>query len=261
MKTEILYGIHPVIEALRAGRRNFVEIYLTKNTPSKRLKNAAALADSLNIPVKTIRPSQLESMTGTPMHQGIGAMVSPYPAAGLADIIDTFKYGDADPFLLLLDNIVDPYNLGALVRTGVSAGVDGIIVTKDRSSSPTPTVSRASAGALEHVFLARVSNMVNTIKALKEKGVWIVGLERSADQSIFSSDFKCPVAIVIGGEQKGIRPLVKKNCDLLFSIPQTGKIDSLNASVAGAVVMYEVFRQREYNKKNVHNTVNSKGFL
>jgi len=248
-KTEILYGIHPVFEALKAGRRKFFEIYFAKDKIPKRLGKVAALAESLNIPVKKINITRLESLTGTGQHQGIGALVSPYPLTRIDDIVGNVKSVAADYFLLLLDNVIDPHNLGALLRTSLGVGVGGIVIPKDRSALPTPTVSKASAGALEHVRLARVTNMVNTIKDLKGRGIWIAGLDITADQSIFFSDLTGSIAIVIGGEAKGIRPLVKKHCDILMSIPQAGRINSLNASVAGAVVMYEAFRQRSLKKK------------
>jgi 23S rRNA (guanosine2251-2'-O)-methyltransferase len=244
MKTEILYGIHPVSEALKAGRRKFFEVYLAQHKDSKRAEKTATIAESLNIPLKKVKAFELSSITGNDRHQGIGARVSPYPLAEPTDIYDNIK-ADKNPFLLLLDSIIDPHNLGALIRTALCAGVEGIIIPKDRSASPTPAVSSASAGALEHVRLALVTNMVTSIKELKKKGVWVAGMDKSAQKSIFSFDFSCALAIVIGGEEKGIRSLVKKHCDFLISIPQKGKINSLNASAAGAVVMYEAFRQRE----------------
>ncbi len=249
MKTEILYGIHPVFEALEAGRRDFFELYIAKDKTSKRLEKVRALAESKKIPVRRIKHAQIKSMAGSDLHQGIAANVSPYPLAELPDIVDRPRLADTKHFLLLLDNVLDPHNLGAIIRTGLCVGIDGIIIPKDRSATPTPAVSRASAGALEHLFLARVTNLVNTIKALKKKGLWIAGMDRAAEKSIFSCDFSGSVAIVIGGEEKGIRPLVKKHCDFLISIPQRGQVNSLNASVAGAVVMYEAFRQRTQGVK------------
>ncbi|MDM8539097.1 23S rRNA (guanosine(2251)-2'-O)-methyltransferase RlmB, partial [Desulfobacterales bacterium HSG17] len=145
---------------------------------------------------------------------------------------------------LILDSIVDTHNLGALIRTAQCVGISGIIIPKDRAAGPTPGVSKASAGALEHVSLIQAVNLVNIIKELKKKGIWIFGLTPDARQSFFEQELKGPVAIIVGGEEKGIRPIVKKQCDFLVSIPQKGHIDSLNASVAGAVVMYEAFRQR-----------------
>ncbi len=244
--TEVLYGIHPVFEALKAGRRDFFEVYIAKDKASKRLEKVVGFAEIFKIPVKKVKPAQLKSIAGTDLHQGIGARVSRYPLAGISDIIDNLKPADANSFLLLLDSMLDPNNLGAIIRTALCVGIDGVIIPKDRSAPPSPAVSRASAGALEHIHLARGTNMVNMIRALKERGMWIVGMDKSASESIFSSDLSGSVAIVIGGEEKGIRPLVKKNCDYLVSIPQTGPLDSLNASVAGAVVMYEAFRQREF---------------
>ena len=145
----------------------------------------------------------------------------------------------------MLDNIQDPQNLGAIIRTALCVGVDGIILPKDRSAQPTPSVSKASAGALEHINLARVTNLVQTIKHCKKSGLWVIGLQKDAGQSIYTGDLTGSIAIVLGGEQKGMRPLVKNNCDFLFSIPQQGPVDSLNASAAAAVAMYESFRQRQ----------------
>jgi len=217
VKKEILYGIHPVAEALKAGRRSFYQIFLVQGKISNRLEK---------------------------MHQGIGAQVDPYPFADFSVILNQAGTGEQDPFFLLLDHVVDTQNLGAVIRTALCAGVNGIVIPKDRSATPTPGVSKTSAGALEHVLLAKVTNVVDAMKQLKEKGVWVVGMDKTADLSVFSSDLSGPVAIVIGGEEKGLRPLVKKHCDYLISIPQSGMVNSLNASVAGAVVMYEIFRQR-----------------
>ena len=247
MKTETLYGIHPVLEALKAARRNFYEVYTTQPNPSKRLAEVLALAESLKIPVKKVKPSQLQSMIGTDMHQGIGARVSPYPLVELSDMLHQSNLSHDDRYFLLLDNVLDPHNLGALSRTALCVGMNGMIIPKDRSARPTPAVSKASAGALEHVHLAQVNNMATTIKTLKKNGLWIAGLDKRADISIFNSNLAGPMAFVIGGEEKGIRPLVKKQCDLLISIPQKGSLGTLNASVAGAISMYEAFRQRNLN--------------
>lgn len=243
-KTEVLYGFHPVCEALNAGKRSFYEFYTVKSKASKRLEKILSRAESSMIPVKKITPSQFHSLVGTEQHQGIGAMVSMYPLAEFSDIVGRSKAAGGNFFLLLLDNIVDPHNLGAIIRTALCAGIDGIIIPKDRSAPPTPAVSRASAGALEHISLAMVTNMANTINALKKKGLWVAGLDQCADRSIFDSDLTGSMAIIIGGEDKGIRPLVKKHCDFLISIPQKVPFNSLNASTAGAIAMYEAVRQR-----------------
>lgn len=242
-KREIIYGGHPVREALNAGRRVFDEIYISKDRLSPRIGRIVEMAEEKGVPVKKIKGDRLTSLAGTDHHQGIGACVSPYPLSDVDDILNVGKSGK-DPFLLLLDSIVDPHNLGALVRTANCAGVDGIVIPKDRSAAPVPSVSKASAGALEHVKLAVVTNVVKTMEELKKSGFWISGMDASGERSIYETDFKGPVAIVVGGEGRGIRPLVRKHCDFLVYIPQLGQVDSLNASVAGAVVMYEAYRQR-----------------
>jgi 23S rRNA (guanosine2251-2'-O)-methyltransferase len=191
--------------------------------------------------------SQIRTLTKTESHQGICAKCSPYACKGLVELLP--KTVNDDTCLLLLDQIVDPHNLGALIRTAYCAGLDGVVITKDRSAQPSPAVSKASAGALEHVGMARVTNMVTSIQTLKKHGLWVVGLDRHAGTDIFRSDLSGPLAIIVGGEEKGVRPLVKKHCDRLIAIPQLKQIDSLNASVAGGIVIYEALRQRKYPDK------------
>ena len=244
MKTEIIYGSHPVYEALTAGRRRLYEIYLAKERKTGRLEPIVSLAASRGISQQTIGTGDFDALVGPVVHQGVAARVSPYPLTALTDILQTIQARDSKFFLLMLDNIVDPQNLGALIRTALCVGIDGVILPKDHCASPTPAVSRASAGALEHIQLSRVTNLVQTIKLCKNNGLWIMGLQKDAAQSIYAGDLTGSIAIVLGGEQKGIRPLVRKNCDFLFSIPQQGPVDSLNASAAGAVAMYEAWRQR-----------------
>jgi 23S rRNA (guanosine2251-2'-O)-methyltransferase len=244
MSSEILYGIHPVVAAINANRRHIHEIYFEKGKKSARLDRIWTLVEAKNLPVVMVKSAILSSITGTDLHQGVGAKTSGYVYAKFSAINDKVRNRRSGGLLLLLDNIVDPQNLGALVRTALCVRVDGVIIPKDRSALPTPAVSKASAGALEHVALVRVVNMVRTIEALKATGWWIVGMDKSSGQSIFFSDLTGSTAIVIGGEEKGIRPLVKKKCDYLLSIPQAGPIGSLNASVAGAIAMYEAFRQK-----------------
>lgn len=241
MKQEILYGIHPVFEALKAGKRKIFELHLVKNKTSQRVKQIAEFAKSLNIRIIKTHASELSLMVGNDLHQGIGAVVSAYPTVNLADVINKL---DGAHFILILDHIEDPQNLGALIRTALCVGAGGVIIPRNRTATPTPFVSKASAGALEHIHLIQATNISNAIKTLKDKGIWIFGMEKNAPTSIFSCDFSGSIAIVIGGEAKGIHPLVKKHCDFLISIPQVGRISSLNASAAGAVVMYEVFRQK-----------------
>lgn len=245
MKIEILYGVHPVYEALTANRRHVYEIYFDKKKKSGRLRQLDSLAESRGVSQKTIASGDLSTLAGTNGHQGVVARVSAYPLYPVSDIIQSIQAGNKKPFLLMLDNIIDPQNLGAIIRTALCVGIDGVILPKDRSASPTPAVSKASAGALEHINLIRITNLVNTIKQLKKIGLWIIGLEKNAEESIYAKDLTGSIAIVLGGEQKGIRPLIKRKCDFLVSIPQTGPVDSLNASAAAAVAMYEALRQRQ----------------
>jgi len=244
IKTEILYGIHPVLEALKAKQRVLFEIYFVKEKLSKSHKIIESVAVFLKIPVTKVKTSFLESLTKTTSHQGVAAKVSSYPFSDSFEIINSRKASGHNRFLLLLDNIQDSHNLGAIARTALCAGVEGLIITKDRSAAPTPAACKASSGALEHLPVAKVTNMVNFIKELKKDEFWIIGMDGEAEQSVFSVDMSFNIAIVIGSEEKGIRPLVKKECDYLVSIPQSGQINSLNASVAGAIVIYEVLRQR-----------------
>lgn len=245
MKTEILYGIHPVTEAIKAQRRTVFEILIANEKPGKRLTDIISVADLKKIPISRISQERLNKIAGTPTTQGIGARVSAYPIYRLSDAVDRAWQKTEKPFFLLLDHIVDSNNLGALVRTGLGFGVDGIIITKDRAALPTPAVSKVSAGALEHIQLIRIVNMVSAIERLKGAGIWVMGMDRGKGRSILSADLTEPVGIVIGGEEKGIRPLVKKHCDDLLSLPQQGPLNSFNASVAGGIVMFEIFRQRQ----------------
>jgi len=244
VKTEILYGIHPVREALAAQRRRVYEIYLAKEKNAPRFDPIRALAESRGIVQRTIEAGDFRELVGTARHQGLAARVSPYSPAAFSDLLRTARNREGDLFLLMLDSILDPQNLGAVIRTALCAGVDGVVMPKDHSAPPTPAVSKASAGALEHIRLSIVTNLVHSIKQCKDSGIWVVGLQKEAPQSIYDGDLTGPVVILLGGEQKGLRPLVKKNCDFLLSIPQQGPVDSLNASAAAAIAMYEAVRQR-----------------
>ena len=247
---EILYGYHPVTEALKAGKRTIAELWLARDKSSPRMEKIVEKAHAGDIPFSRVPPARLFALAGSERHQGVCARASSFHYVGLDEVLKGAaaaleKAARTSPVcLLLLDSIQDPHNLGALIRTAYCAGVDGVVIPKDRCAAPSPAVSRISAGALEHTRLIRATNLVKIISALKSKGLWVAGLDRAAGDTLFSMDFKVPLAIVVGSEEKGLRPLVKKNCDMLVGIPQMGNVDSLNASVAGGIVMYEVFRQR-----------------
>ena len=244
MKAEILYGFHPVYEALRAGRRAFREIYIVEQKKSRRTEQIALAAARKDLPIQKVSPATLQTIAGNVSHQGIAAKVTPYPLADIVDLEDSALSGSQPALVVLLDSIVDPHNLGAILRTAVCVGVDGVIIPKDRSAFPTPAVSKISSGALECILLVQVNNMVRIIQMLKERGLRMIGLDQNAAESVFDTDLTGALGLIVGGEEKGIRPLVRKNCDGLISIPQVGQVASLNASVAGAIVMYESYRQR-----------------
>jgi 23S rRNA (guanosine2251-2'-O)-methyltransferase len=244
VKTEILFGIHPIREALKAKKRRFFEIYLSRDPASKRFSDILSQAHNQGIAVLTTSTELLTQRAQTDFHQGIGAKVSALPLKDLSVILKDTPDTATAPLLLLLDSFNDPHNFGALIRSAVSVGITGIIFPKDRSVAPSPTVSKISAGALEHALLCRVTNLAQTIKRLKALDFWVCGLDSDGSRTIFEVDFNDPMAIVIGSEGKGIRPLIKKQCDFLLRIPQIGPVSSLNASVAGAITLYEAFRQR-----------------
>jgi len=247
MKAEVLFGVHPVNEALKAGRRIIDQIWIATEKQSRPKTQIQMLAQQAKIPVERISPSKLSALTGSDRHQGIGARVSPYAFVPIETIFAKASDKNQDTFLLMLDSVIDPQNLGGLIRTASCAGVDGIILPKDRAAPPSPAVSKASAGALEHVLVHQVTNLAATIGCLKKKGIWVAGLTSAADQSLFACNLTGHLALIVGGEQKGIRTLIKRECDFLLSIPQSGVIDSLNASVAGGIALYEALRQRKHS--------------
>jgi 23S rRNA (guanosine2251-2'-O)-methyltransferase len=243
-KTEMLYGFHPVCEALRAKRRAIHDIFVRRGRQDDRMASLVQLAVALGRSVTPIDERKLESLTGHAGHQGVCARVGPLPSCALSEIPVSTDLPGCPPFVVLLDNLQDPQNVGAVIRTAYCAGVDGIVMPRDRSAGLRPSVSKASAGAMEHMPVATVANLVNAIGYLKTNGLWIVGLEGSADQSLFACDLTLPLGLVIGGEAKGLRPLVKRHCDFLVSIPHARTFNSLNASVAAALAIFEAYRQR-----------------
>ncbi len=243
MKTEVLYGIHPVVEALRAGRRRIFEIWLTPGSHLPRADAVRQAAAARGLPVKELPGGQLAALAGTESHQGVAARVSAFVGEELSAVIGPGGEVGLD-LILALDLVQDPHNLGAILRTALCAGVQAVFVPRDRAAPPTPAVSRISAGALEHTRLVQVTNLVRSLEHAKEHGFWVAGLDPDARQPLFSMDGSLPLVVVVGGEGRGIRPLVRKTCDILVAIPQAGPLDSLNASVAAAVALYEIVRQR-----------------
>jgi 23S rRNA (guanosine2251-2'-O)-methyltransferase len=202
-----------------------------------------ALAEEQGIPVHRRERTDLERLAGNSHHQGMVLRVAPFAYTDFDDFL-TVQQAEGALFLLVLDGIQDPQNLGALIRTAACAGVQGVIITRDRACGVTPVVEKASAGAVETVPVMQVTNLVQALERLKRDGCWVYGLAGEAGKSFYETDFSGNLALVIGNEGEGIRPLVRKHCDGLLAIPQYGGVSSLNASVAGGIVMFEAARQR-----------------
>lgn len=242
--SDLLYGIHPVHEALIAGRREFKKLQLSKGRRTKGIQGLLERAQAKEIPIQYREADYFRSLLGRYVHQGVAARVSGYPLVDIDAILKKAKADGELPIVLALDGIVDPQNLGSLLRTSLAMGIHGIILAKDRSAPLSPSVSKASAGAMEHMLIARVPNLVSALNGLKKRGLWVVGAHAGSEQRVDEADFNIGLVLVIGGEGKGIRPLVRKTCDYLVSVPQKKVVDSLNAAVAGSIVMYEIVRQR-----------------
>jgi 23S rRNA (guanosine2251-2'-O)-methyltransferase len=240
----VIAGRQPVMEALRAGT-DIERVVFLIGVHGRVIDDIKSLALKRNVLVAEVARQEFREIASDATTQGVVALVSAQQQyVGLETLLRIPAERNQNGLLLILDEIEDPHNLGALVRTAECAGVHGVIIPKHHSASVTGAVAKASAGAVEHMAIAEVTNIVTMIKELKENGYWIVGLEAAGDRLYTEPDYRTPTAIVVGSEGKGIRRLVKEHCDFLVKIPLYGKIASLNASVAGAIVMYEVTKQR-----------------
>jgi 23S rRNA (guanosine2251-2'-O)-methyltransferase len=246
---EILFGFHSVVEALKAGRRRVQTLYLAKGLSGRRGEILVSLAKKAGIPVSSADPRHLDDLAKGGVHQGIAAQTSGFPVLQEKDLMVQIEKRSTPFQVLVLDQIEDPQNLGALIRTALCTGTDYIVIPKDRSARPGPGVSRASAGAMEHAAIAMVTNTAAFLRNLKDHGAWVAGLDAAGTTLLPDADFTGNLALVIGGEHKGVRPGVLKVCDFVVSIPITGPVTSLNASVAGAMAMYEALRQRTIYSK------------
>lgn len=240
----LVYGINPVLEAFRAGR-GIEKLIVSEGRGGREITEIINYARERNIKISFEPRESISRLSRTETHQGVLAIVAAGKYATLDDILRKAKGSGEPPFIIILDGIQDPQNLGAIIRNAVCAGAHGIVLPKDRAVGLTSTVEKASAGALSYMAVTKVTNISQTLEELKEKGFWIVGTDGQAKGDIYSANFKGPIGLVIGSEGEGIRPLVAKKCDLLVSIPIKGKVSSLNASAAAAVIMYEAVRQRE----------------
>lgn len=244
--SDVIVGRNPVAEAIRSGRA-IESVLVARGNKNGAVSVILAKAKEKGIVIKEVDPKKLDYMSGFAVHQGIVAVAAVKEYSTVEDILNTAKERGEDPFIIVLDELEDPHNLGAVIRTAECVGAHGVIISQRRSAGLTYSAGKASAGAVEYVKVARVVNIPNTIDKLKEQGVWVYGADMDG-QLYTQTDLTGPVAVVIGNEGKGIGPLVAKKCDGIVSLPMVGKINSLNASVAAGILSYEVVRQRTAKK-------------
>jgi len=241
---ECITGIHAVREALEGGRA-FERIVIAKGRQDSRVEEIVQLARGRQIPVRFEERAQVDRTANSKDHQGVVALVAASQAATLEDILARANGSRGQiGLVVLLDGVEDPHNLGAIIRTALAAGAHGIVIPERRAAGLTDTVARASAGALAHLPVAKVTNLVRAMEELKQAGYWLVGLDERGDKSYTDVDYTSPTAVVLGGEGKGMHELTRKRCDFVVSLPTVGPVKSLNVSVAAAVVLFEARRQR-----------------
>jgi 23S rRNA (guanosine2251-2'-O)-methyltransferase len=242
-KGEWLFGLHAVQAVLKTSGSKIQELRVQKGRDDQRLKKILSLADQQSIPVTWVLRSDLDALVDG-RHQGVAVLCV---GAGVQDenyLFELLQGLDQPPFLLVLDGVTDPHNLGACMRSADAAGVNAIIVPKDNSVGITPTVQKVACGAAEVVPLIVVTNLSRTLKQVQAQGVWVIGAAGEAEQLIYDADLKGPVALVMGAEEKGLRRLTRENCDLLVKLPMAGSVSSLNVSVATGICLFEAVRQR-----------------
>ncbi|MBP2655074.1 MAG: putative TrmH family tRNA/rRNA methyltransferase [Firmicutes bacterium] len=244
MTEEFIAGRNSVLEALKGGR-TINKLLVTKGDRHGSLKEIVGLARSKGLVVQDVEAAKLDQITSGVRHQGVVAMVAPVEYVELEDILANAERRNEPPFIVLLDELEDPHNVGAILRTAEAAGVHGVLIPKRRSCPLSAAVAKTSAGAVEYVPVARVGNVAQTIDSLKKAGLWVVGADMEGSKEYYRADLSGPVLLVVGSEGRGLGRLTKEACDFLVRIPMKGKVGSLNASVACSLLLYEIFRQRE----------------
>ncbi|WP_419419851.1 23S rRNA (guanosine(2251)-2'-O)-methyltransferase RlmB [Legionella sp. D16C41] len=247
MSEQIIYGLHAVTALLNQGQRVVNKLLLNAERHDQRVQLLLELALARNIAIERLTAQQMNQRFPQSKHQGVVAYVGELPNFNEGNLTSLLQKSKKPPLLLILDSVTDPHNLGACLRTADATGVDFVILPKDKSANLTPIVSKVACGAAETIPLVRVTNLVRTLEALKKEGFWIYGAAGEASDTIYTLDFKVPIALVFGAEGHGMRRLTREHCDALFSIPMIGSVESLNVSVAAAVSLYEVLRQRTTN--------------
>lgn len=239
-------GRNPIIEALK-NKRPMEKIMVNKASKEGSIRKILAMAKDNNVIIQEVDRHKLDEISESHAHQGVIAITSDYKYYDLDEILEIPKTRNEDPFFIILDGITDPHNLGSIIRTSDAVGAHAVIIPKRRSVQITPIVAKASAGAVEYLPVCRVTNIVNTIKTLKEKGLWIGAVDMDGN-TFYQENLGGSLCLVVGSEGEGISRLVKKNCDFVVSMPMSGNVTSLNASVAGGILLYEVYRQRNAGK-------------
>ncbi|MCC9296574.1 23S rRNA (guanosine(2251)-2'-O)-methyltransferase RlmB [Clostridium sp. WLY-B-L2] len=250
-REDLIEGRNAVIEALKSDNGKTIEqIFIAEGSISGSSKVIIAMAKEKNIVVKRVDRRKLDKISETGAHQGVIAQVTPYKYCEAEDILEYAKKKGEPPFIIVLDEIEDPHNFGSIIRTAEICGVHGIIVSKRRNVGITPAVYKSSAGAVEYMKICKVTNLNNIIEKLKKRNIWVYGADMNGQSYCFDVDFNGAVALVIGSEGRGISKSIKEKCDMLVKIPIYGNIASLNASVAGGILMYEILKQRVKSDKN-----------
>jgi len=245
--SRFVYGLNPVLEALKAHPQDVVRVLLERGRDGRRShggERVAEAAEAAGVRIEDAPHGELARRSRGGVHQGVGAELAEFRYAELPDLLDAARARGEPPLLLLLDGVTDPQNLGALLRSAHAMGAHGVVLPKDRSAGITPAVSKAAAGALEHCPVARVTNLSRALDDLKDAQVWSVALAADADRDLPEVDLTSGIALVLGSEGKGVRPLVRKTCDHVARIPMLGRVGSLNVAAAGAIALYEAARQR-----------------
>jgi 23S rRNA (guanosine2251-2'-O)-methyltransferase len=244
LDNEILSGKNPVLEALRAGRE-MNKVWIAEGVKKAGITEIMELAKEAGIIVQFVPKNKVEQLTDGANHQGIAASVAAYRYAEIDELFELAASRNEDPFFLILDELEDPHNLGSILRTADATGVHGVIIPRRRAVGLTGVVAKTSTGAIEHIPVARVGNLAQTVEDLKKRGLWIAGTDAKGSSDYRRMDAKLPIAIIIGSEGKGMSRLLKEKCDFLYHMPMVGQVTSLNASVAAAILMYEVLRNRQ----------------
>lgn len=242
----IIEGRNPIIEALK-NNRPIEKIMVNKASKEGSIKKILAMAKENKVIIQEVDRHKLDEMSESHAHQGVIAITSDYRYYDLDEILEIPRQNGEDPFFIILDGITDPHNFGSIIRTADAVGAHAVIIPKRRSVQITPIVAKASAGAVEYLPVCKVTNIVNTIKTLKENGLWIAAVDMDG-QTFYQQNLGGPLGLVVGSEGEGISRLVKQNCDFTVSMPMSGNVISLNASVAGGILLYEVYRQRNAGK-------------